>query len=173
MERNSTIMDKLYWSKVKKDAVIPTKRKEDAGYDLYPCFAEDAIRIDPLTTKLVPLGVASAFDPSYVMILKERGSSGTKGLAQRSGVIDSGYRGEYMAPITNVNEKPIYIIKKEALSTWTEEQKKEVLIYPYEKAICQGVLLVMPEIESEEISWEDLQKIESERKEGRLGSSGK
>ena len=166
-------MDKLYWAKVKEEAVLPTKREEDAGYDLYPCFEEDYLQIDPLTTKLVPLGVASAFDSHYVMILKERGSSGTKGLAQRSGVIDSGYRGEYMAPITNVNDKPICIVKQEVLKTWTESQKESCLIYPYEKAICQGVLLVMPQLESEELSYDELQKIASLRQTGKLGSSGK
>ena len=105
-------MNKIYWAKVKEQAIIPTKREEDAGYDLYPCFEEDYIEIAPLTTRLIPLGVASACDANYVLILKERGSSGTKGLAQRSGVIDSGYRGEYMAPVTNVNNKPIRIAKK-------------------------------------------------------------
>ena len=166
-------MDKLYWAKVKEEAILPTKREEDAGYDLYPCFEEDYLRIDPLTTKLVPLGVASAFDSRYVMFLKERGSSGTKGLAQRSGVIDSGYRGEYMAPITNVNDKPIFIVKQEALKSWSQQEKENCLIYPYEKAICQGVLLVMPQLESEEISYEKLQEIASLRKTGKLGSSGK
>ena len=34
-------MSKLYWAKVKEDAIIPTKRDEDAGYDLYHCFEED------------------------------------------------------------------------------------------------------------------------------------
>ena len=93
----------LYWAKVRPHAVIPTKRIEDAGYDLYPCFDEDFLEIGPWETKLVPLGVASAFDSNYVMILKERGSTGTRGIAQRCGVIDSGYRGEYMAPVTNLN----------------------------------------------------------------------
>ena len=166
-------MNKIYWAKVKEQAIIPTKREEDAGYDLYPCFEEDYIEIAPLTTKLVPLGVASAFDANYVLILKERGSSGTKGLAQRSGVIDSGYRGEYMAPVTNVNNKPIRIAKKEVVDTWSNCEKEQILIYPYEKAICQGVLLVMPSLESEEISYEALQQIESQRGSGRLGSSGK
>ena len=166
-------MNKIYWAKVKEQAIIPTKREEDAGYDLYPCFEEDYIEIAPLTTKLVPLGVASAFDANYVLILKERGSSGTKGLAQRSGVIGSGYRGEYMAPVTNVNNKPIRIAKKEVVDTWSNCEKEQILIYPYEKAICQGVLLVMPSLESEEISYEALQQIESQRGSGRLGSSGK
>lgn len=166
-------MDKIYWAKVKDEAIIPTKRQEDAGYDMYPCFTEDYMEIEPLTTRLVPLGIASAFDAQYVLILKERGSSGTKGIAQRSGVIDSGYRGEYMAPVTNVNQKPLRIAKKEIVATWSEEEKAKYLIYPYEKAICQGVLLVMPSVENEEISYEELKKMESLRGQGRLGSSGK
>ena len=166
-------MSKLYWAKVKEDAIIPTKRDEDAGYDLYPCFEEDYLEIKPLHTRLVPLGIATAFDASYVMILKERGSTGTKGIAQRSGVIDSGYRGEYMAPVTNVNDKPICIIKEAALESWRKQKKEEYIIYPYEKALCQGVLLQMPQLESEELSYEELQKMESKRMSGLLGSSGK
>ena len=134
-------MNKLYWAKVKPDAKVPQKRYEDAGYDLYPCFEEDYMVIEPHETKLVPLGVASAFDPEFVMILKERGSTGTKGIAQRSGVIDSGYRGEYMAPVTNLNTKRVVIKKQDV------EYKEDAIIYPYEKAICQGVLLRMPQLE--------------------------
>ena len=164
---------KLYWAKVKENAIIPTKREEDAGYDLYPCFEEEYLEILPLHTKLVPLGVASAFDSDYVMLLKERGSTGTKGMAQRAGVIDSGYRGEYMAPVTNVNDKPLCIVKKEVLETWDEDQKEKYILYPYEKAVCQGVLLKIPQLESETLSYDELKKIASLRNDGRLGSSGK
>lgn len=160
-------MNKLYWAKVKEGAKIPSKRVEDAGYDLYPCFEEDYLEIAPHETKLVPLGVASAFDSEFVMILKERGSTGTKGIAQRSGVIDSGYRGEYMAPITNLNTRPL-VIKKENV-----EYTNDAIVYPYEKAICQGVLLRMPQLECEEIGLDELQAISSERMAGKLGSSGK
>ena len=149
---------KLYWAKVKENAIIPTKREEDAGYDLYPCFEEEYLEILPLHTKLVPLGVASAFDSDYVMLLKERGSTGTKGMAQRAGVIDSGYRGEYMAPVTNVNDKPLCIVKKEVLETWDEDQKEKYILYPYEKAVCQGVLLKMPQLESETLSYDELKR---------------
>lgn len=166
-------MSKLYWAKVKENAKVPNKRVEDAGYDLYACFEEDYLEIESLHTKLVPLGVASAFGSDYVMLLKERGSTGTKGMAQRAGVIDSGYRGEYMAPITNVNDKPIRIAKKAYVESLSEEEKSAFILYPYEKAVCQGVLLVMPQLEQEEISYEALQEIASLRGEGRLGSSGK
>ena len=40
-------MNKLYWAKVKADAKVPQKRYEDAGYDLYPCFEEDYMVIEP------------------------------------------------------------------------------------------------------------------------------
>lgn len=166
-------MNRLLWAKVKADAIIPTKRSEDAGYDLYPCFEEAYIEIAPFQTKLIPLGVASAFDQQYVMILKERGSTGSKGIAQRSGVIDSGYRGEYMAPVSNLNSKPLRIVKEAVLKTWSEEEKAKFLIYPYEKAIAQGILLQMPEVISEEVSLAALKSISSQRKDGKLGSSGK
>lgn len=164
---------KLYWAKVREDAIIPTKRDEDAGYDLYPCFDQDYLEILPLHTELVPLGVASAFDPQYVLFLKERGSTGVKGMSVRAGVMDSGYRGEYLAPITNVNDKPLRIIKKAALEKMSSEEKESFIAYPYEKACAQGVLLVMPQIESEAISYDELKQISSLRSSGRLGSSGK
>lgn len=84
------------------------------------------MQIEPMHTKLVPLGIASAFDSNYVMLLKERGSTGSIGLAQRAGVIDSGYRGEYLAPITNLNEKPLRIVKKDVLSQMEEEEKNNL-----------------------------------------------
>ena len=164
---------KLYWAKVKSDAKIPTRRREDAGYDLYPFFEEDWIEILPLHTELVPLGVASAFDPDYVLFLKERGSTGIKGMSVRAGVMDSGYRGEYLAPITNVNDRPLRIIKKAALEQLDEKERDSFIAYPYEKACAQGVLLQMPSVLSEEISLEELQNIKSERSAGRLGSTGK
>lgn len=161
---------KLYWAKVKENAILPKKRDEDAGYDLYACFEEDYLQINPLETKMIPLGIASAFEPGYVMFLKERGSTGTKGMAQRSGVIDSGYRGEYICPVTNAGNKPVLIIKKEAVNRI--ENPESFVLYPYEKAICQGVLLACPNFENEVVSYEDLMKMESERMEGKLGSSG-
>lgn len=162
---------KLYWAKVRDNAILPTRREEDAGYDLYPCFEEEYLEFAPLETKMVPLGVASAFSSDCVLFLKERGSTGIKGISVRSGVMDSGYRGEYIAPITNLNTKPLRIIKAEALEKLND--KENFVLYPYEKAICQGVLLQMPEACSEELSYEELTAIPSLRAEGRLGSSGK
>lgn len=163
----------LYWARVKENAVLPEKRQEDAGYDLYPCFEEEYMEIQPHETRLIPLGVASAFDPGYVIFLKERGSTGTKGMAQRSGVIDSGFRGEYWCPITNENTKPLRIIKEAAVQAMPEKEKENFILYPYEKAVAQAVLLESPNVPVREISYEELKNIQSQRSTGMLGSSGK
>ena len=75
----------LIFAKVKPEATIPTKREEDAGRDLYPCFDEDYILINPLETKLIPTGIATAFSPNYYAQIQERGSTGSKGIKYGAG----------------------------------------------------------------------------------------
>ena len=87
--------DEILFAKVDKHAIIPSKRDEDAGYDIYPCFDEDYRVIMPHETAMVPTGIASAFDKSWYVQLQERGSTGSKGIKYGAGVIDSGYRGEW------------------------------------------------------------------------------
>ena len=176
---------KVYFAKVKPNAKIPSKRVEDAGFDIYACFDEEYMVIAPHETKLIPTGIASVCDSEYCFILKERGSTGTKGMAQRCGVIDSGYRNEWFAPITNTTDKWLVICKE----TMTEEKLKdavwqmrekyrevlhfEIQCYPYDKAICQALVIPVPQTEVEEITFDELQAITSERGNGALGSSGK
>ena len=161
---------KIYFAKMKEQAIIPSKRAEDGAFDIYACFEEDYLVIPSQETVIIPTGLASAFSPMYVAILKERGSTGTKGMGQRAGVIDSGYRGEWLIPITNLNKVPIVIAK--AGSTLPEAYS-EAIIYPYEKAICQCMMVEVPQLATEEISYDALLQFESERGTGRLGSSGK
>lgn len=155
------------FAKVKEKAIIPSKREEDMGFDIYACFEEDYITIKPHETKLIPTGIASACDKEFGFILKERGSTGTKGLAQRCGVIDSGYRDEWFVPITNTTNTSIYIVKD--YMTFSEE----FIVYPYEKAIAQALLIPVPYVEVEEYRYNELKNIISERGYGALGSSGK
>lgn len=169
------------FAKIKPNAIIPTKRLEDAGYDIYPCFDEDYIIIKPHTTVIIPTGIASACDTDYCFILHERSSTGTKGMAQRCGIIDSGYRGEWGVPITNTNDVPIVICKKESITDFNDFAsillfsygEANYILYPYEKAICQALVVPVPEVEIEEYTYEELKAIPSERGTGRLGSSGK
>ena len=74
------------FAKVRPSAIIPTKREEDAGFDLYANFEDDYKVISPHETVMIPTGIACACDIDYCFILKERGSTGTKGIAQRCGV---------------------------------------------------------------------------------------
>ena len=161
---------KIYFAKTREGAVIPSKRMEDGAFDIYACFEEDYIEIAPHETKMISTGLASAFSPLYVAILKERGSTGTKGMGQRAGVVDSGYRGEWFVPVTNHNEKPLVMIKS---SCTAFEGREDVILYPYEKAISQCIMVEVPQLQTEEISYEELLKFESERGTGSLGSSGK
>jgi len=162
--------NKIYFSQVKNNAIIPSKREEDGAFDIYACFDEDYILLDPHETKLVGTGIASAFSNDYVAILKERGSTGTKGIGQRCGVIDSGYRGQWFVPMTNHNNKPLVIAKEKSVKLFNAET---TIVYPYEKAIAQCMMVVVPKLVIEEIPHDELLKIESERGIGALGSSGK
>lgn len=164
----------VLFAKIRPSAIIPSKSKEDAGYDIYPNFKQDYIIIKPNETRMIPTGIASAFSKRYYFQLKERGSTGTKGIGQRAGVIDSGFRGEWQVPITNHSNEYL-IIAKEGI-TFKDifgVTMPESFIYPYEKAICQAVLLPVPKVRVKEISHDKLIKISSERGFGKLGSSNK
>lgn len=163
----------IRFTRIDDDARIPQKRGEDAGYDIYACFKEDYIRIPPHDTVVLPTGLASAFPSGYYFQLQERGSTGSQGIAQRCGVIDSGYRGEWFIPLTNTRDIPLYIVKKHAEEAVRAAFGKDAWIYPAEKAICQAILLPVLDCEIVEIDKSRLAKLKSERGEGRLGSSGK
>ena len=164
--------DELYFAKVKPDAIIPSKRDEDAAYDIYACFDEDYLVIPPHKTVLIPTGIATVFSSKWVALLRERGSNGSKGLAQRAGVIDSGYRGEWFVPLTNTNRVPIVIVKKGVELPLIYENSHAIL-YPYEKGIAQLLMVEVPKLRTKEITYEELLQFNSERGAGALGSSGK
>ena len=192
----------LYFAKVNRNAIIPTKEKENAGYDIYACFNKDFLVIPPHSTKLVPTGIASAISDKYYLGVAERGSTGKIGMKYSAGVIDSGYRGEIFIGLSNINDVPIVISKltREELEEnygkigygetiyMTEEEYEDLIyledyeeydnltciIYPYSKAIAQLIVHeVHNEVVSKEISYEELQSVPSKRGTGSLGSSGK
>ena len=166
----------IKFAKVRPNAIIPDKRDEDMGFDIYACFDEDYMVINPHETKLIPTGIASACDPGYGFLLFERGSTGSKGIARRCGVIDSGYRNEWFVGLTNTTNKVMFISKlseKETYYKYYGDIMPESFVYPYSKAIVQALVAPVPKINREEISYEDLKAIPSERGLGALGSSGK
>lgn len=182
MEINNLTTNNLIFAKVKESAIIPSKRIEDAGYDIYSCFEEDFIVIPPHTTKLIPTGIASAFNKKYYIQIQERGSTGSKGIKYGAGVIDSGYRGEWFIPITNTNSIPIIISSlteqellknKQYIKLNIDNEKDNIIFYPKNKAIAQAIVHIVPEMNVSEISYNELKNISSNRGMGSLGSSNK
>lgn len=70
--------------------------------------------------------------------------------------------------MTNHNNKRLVIAKENVA-----QDLSDCIVYPYEKAIAQCMMVEVPKMTIEEISYEDLLKIESQRGTGALGSSGK
>ena len=160
----------MNYKMVRDGAIKPSKRLEDAGYDLYGVDCDELRAKEYIIDKIqeekdrgdkeamyrfpagevvmIPTGLCTEIAPGVVGIVKERGSTGSKGLAVRCGVIDSGYRGEWFIGIVNVGNEDVY--------------------YPVKKAIAQVVF-----VKYESPEWEEGELSGSERGEGKLGSSKK
>jgi len=168
-------VDKIKFSKMYDDVIIPSKHPDDAGFDIYARVSEDFIIIEPHKTVIIPTGLRVWVPKGYYMQLFERGSTGTKGMGQRAGVIDSSYTGEILVPITNHNDDILVLAKREV----TEKEINpnglwgNYIIYHLSKAITQGVVLPVPDLAVQEITEEEMLARETHRNEGRLGSSKK
>lgn len=90
------------FARIHKNARLPEFKTDGAaGADLYAC--NDEI-IHAGETKLIHLGLKSEFKPGYVALIYARSGLATKeGLApaNKVGVIDSDYRGEWMVALHN------------------------------------------------------------------------
>lgn len=170
--------NELIFAKTNDDAIIPSKRYEDAGYDFYPCFEGDEMTLKKGVANLVPTGIASAFSPKYYLNLKhERGSTGKYGMAVFAGVVDSGYRGQIWVNIIPTH-KDVVISKTYDFplkDKWKPQpvELEDKIMYPYVLGIAQGTLEIVPDVKVKEVSYEELSKIPSERGTGQMGSSGK
>ena len=162
-------MHEIQFAKLRPGAVIPSKREEDSDYDLYACFDEDEFVIPAFSTRLVPTGLISAFDSSLGVKFEERGSN-TKwcGIVQ-AGVIDSGYRGEWLCAMYNGNPVPVHITK----SADEVRRLEDRVLVPYAKAICQFHVREILPLNVREVSTDEVLSQTSARGAGRLGSSGK
>lgn len=136
--------------KIKKlhpDARIPTYSNQNAaGFDIYSCG--DTI-LYPGETKAVSTGIALEIPIGMCWLIWDRSGMGFKGIHRFSGVIDSDYRGECKVVLHNHTKKPYYIKKGDRIA--------QAIIQDYYKAEFQEVN----------------QLSESERGEGRFGSTGR
>ena len=102
-------MEKIAVKKRRENAVIPTYGSaEAAGADLYACL-EETIVIAPGETVFVPTGLAMEVPKGCAGLVFARSSLGAKrGLApaNKVGVIDSDYRGEFFVALHNHGKLP-------------------------------------------------------------------
>ena len=103
------MMEKIKVKRLRENAVIPTYGSaEAAGADLYACLA-GKITIAPGETAFVPTGIAMEIPTGCAGLVFARSSLGTKrGLApaNKVGVIDSDYRGEFFVALHNHGKLP-------------------------------------------------------------------
>lgn len=142
---------------------ILSKEDEDAGYDIYT--TETNVIINPGETHMFATGIYTSFPSGYWIEIKERGSTAKYGLSVRSGVVDSGYRGEWFIGLTNCSNHRVAINLDSPLpSEWG------IVEYPYGKAIAQAIIHELPP--SIIVKVDELE-LDSKRGTGKCGSSGK
>ncbi len=97
-------MEKVAVKKLRPGAKMPTfGSREAAGADLYACL-EEPVTIEPGKTVFLPTGLSMALPKGYVGLVYARSGLACKqGLApaNKVGVIDSDYRGEFMIALHN------------------------------------------------------------------------
>lgn len=159
---------KLKWFKFKSNAVIPTKKENAAGYDVYT--VEDFVRLEPHSQFLFSTGLGVMIEGNYWLMAFDRGSTGSRGMHVHCGVIDKDYRGTIFICIKNDNDYPVIVTC--AIDKPYFDEILKVFYYPACKAIAQLIPVAMPTVESNECSSEEW-STDTERGIGKLGSSGK
>ena len=102
-------MEPIKVKKLRDGAILPTYGTPySAGADLYACL-EEPITILPGETKKIPTGIAMELPVGTAGLIYARSSLGTKkGLApaNKVGVVDSDYRGEFLIFLHNHSAEP-------------------------------------------------------------------
>ena len=102
-------MDAIRVKKVRENAILPTYGSaEAAGADLYACLDAE-ITIAPGAQVFVPTGLAMEIPKGYAGLIYARsGLACKRGLApaNKVGVVDSDYRGEFMVVLHNHGSEP-------------------------------------------------------------------
>ena len=112
-------MEPVRVKKLKEDAVLPTYGSlEAAGADLYACLAED-VTIQPGQTVFIPTGLSMEIPVGCAGLIYARsGLACKRGLApaNKVGVVDSDYRGEFMVALHNHGEQPQTVCHAERIA---------------------------------------------------------
>lgn len=82
----------------------------DAGADVYVCLnGADEILIQPHETVKIPLGIGLIIPDGYMACVYPRSGLASKGIVCELPPIDSGYRGEIHAIVTNCSDGTAFI----------------------------------------------------------------
>ena len=103
------IMEAIRVKKLKENAIMPTYGStEAAGADLYACV-DSPVCINPGESVFIPTGLAMEIPRGYAGLIYARsGLACKRGLApaNKVGVVDSDYRGEFMIVLHNHGVEP-------------------------------------------------------------------
>ena len=98
------MMQQIAVKKLREGAILPTfGSPEAAGADLYACLEQD-VTIAPGETAFIPTGLAMELPRGYAGLIYARsGLACKRGLApaNKVGVVDSDYRGEFVVALHN------------------------------------------------------------------------
>ncbi|TXH08236.1 MAG: dUTP diphosphatase [Candidatus Moraniibacteriota bacterium] len=101
--------------KLHPDAIVPSfAHPGDAGMDL---FSVEDLVIAPGARASVPTGIAIALPDGYVSLVWDKsGPSHKFGVKTLGGVLDSGYRGEYLIGLVNLGQEDFEIKKGQKIA---------------------------------------------------------
>ena len=118
---------KIQAKKLHESAILPTRGSAlAAGADLYALPSEGELVIEAGQTRLVHTGIAVAIPEGYVGLIYARSGLASKrhlAPANKVGVIDSDYRGEWMVALHNHSDTPAVVDGGERIA--------QVAIVPY------------------------------------------
>ena len=102
-------MEAIRVKKLRPNAVIPIYGSRDAaGADLYACL-DAPVTIAPGKTVMIPTGLAMEIPQFHAGLIFARSSMGVKrdlAPANKVGVVDPDYRGEFMVALHNHGDQP-------------------------------------------------------------------
>lgn len=124
--------------KVKKlDQALPDLKYEkegDAGFDVY---ARETITLLPGERKGIPTGISIELPQGYVSLVWDKSGLGIReGLKTIGGVIDAGYRGEYIVGMVNLSDQP-YTFERGHKIAQVLIQKVEQVHFKYEEELSE------------------------------------
>lgn len=144
-------MKQVSVKRIRQNAILPTYATAcSAGADLYACL-DEPVTILPGQTVMIPLGYSMALPEGYAgLIFARSGLAAKRDLApaNKVGVVDSDYRGEFWVPLHNHGAQPQTVCHGERIA--------QMIVTPY---------LTLDFLETETLP-------ETERGAGGFGSTG-